>query len=182
MSWIQFVPEAWKKAELSLGVYSCLALPCLNDWIYMYVLVYDSILIFQWLSLETDTVPPPRNIILDPINKRLQWDHPFLSQLPPLFELVHRFTIMYQVYGKADGVEVPSLSGVPVFNNYLNFTSESVNHCAEYEFVVQALSNISHVPPSQNVSSDSEFFIGGEYTHVNVLYYCKSLTGSITFL
>jgi len=72
----------------------------------------------------------------------------------------------FKVYGKADGVEVPSLSGVQVFNNYLNFTSESVNHCAEYAFEVQAVTNISHVPPSLNSPAVSGYFIDGECVHL----------------
>lgn len=103
---------------------------------------------------------------MDTITKRLQWDHPFLPHLPPSFKLVHGFTITFTVYGTQNGVEVPSLSDVPVFNNYLNFTSESVNHCAEYEFVVQAMINISHVPPSRNSSAVAGYFIDGECVHV----------------
>ena len=105
-----------------------------------------------------DTVPPPHDLTLDTVNKRLEWDHPFLPQLPPLFELVHGFTITFQVYGKEHGV--PFLS-VTVSNTYLDFTSDSVTHCAGYEFMVQAVINISHAPPSQNSSTVSGVFISG---------------------
>ena len=95
-------------------------------------------------SFETDTVPPPHNVTLDTVNKRLQWEHPFLPQLPPLFELVQGFTITFQVYGKKDGVHMPSLSG-PVTNNYFDLGSVS-DYCAEHEFVVEAVTNISREP------------------------------------
>ena len=87
--------------------------------------------------------------------------YPFLPHLPPLFELVQEFTITYRVYGKElDGVEVPSLRR-PVSHSYLDFTSDSVTNCAEYEFVVQAVTNISLVLPSQNSSAVSGDFISG---------------------
>ena len=112
-------------------------------------------------SLETDAVPPPHSVTLDTVSKRLQWEHPFLPQLPPLFELVHGFTLTFQVYGKKDGVHMPSLSG-PVSNTYFDLASES-DYCTEYEFVVEAVSNISHEHARQNSSTVSGYFIGGEF-------------------
>jgi len=56
---------------------------------------------------------------------------------------------------------MPSLSG-PVNNSYFDFTSES-DYCAEHEFVVEAVSNISHELGRQNSSSVCGYFIGGEF-------------------
>ena len=112
-------------------------------------------------GLETDAVPPPHNVTLGTVSKRLQWEHPFLPQLPPLFDLVHGFTITFQVYGKKDGVHMPSLSG-PVSNNYFDLASEP-DYCAEHEFVVEAVSNISHELGRQNSSAVSDYFISGEF-------------------
>ena len=122
-------------------------------------------------SLETAAVPPPHNVTLDNVNKRLQWKHPFLPQLPPLFELVHGFTITFQVYGRKDGVHMPSLSG-PVSNNYTEFASD-LDYCAEYEFVVEAVTNISHEDGRQNSSSFSGYFISGECS-ISKMFQCSS--------
>ena len=70
------------------------------------------------------------------------------------------------MYGKESRVEVSSLS-IPVSNNYLDFTSESVKPCTEYEFVVQAVSNTSRLPLSLNSSTVSGVFItGNKYVHL----------------
>ena len=118
-------------------------------------------LLFSNDSLETDAVPPPYNVTLDTVNKRLQWEHPFLPQLPPLFELVHGFTITFHLYTKKAEVHMPSLSG-PVSNNYFDLASES-DYCSEYEFVVEAVSNISHEHARQKSSFVSGYFAGGVF-------------------
>ena len=121
-------------------------------------------------SLETDAVPPPHNVTLDTVNKRLQWEHPFLPQLPPLFELVYGFTMTFQVYGKKDGVHMPSLSG-PVSNKnmYFDIAFES-DYCTEHEFVVEAVTNISHEHARQNSSSVGGYFVRGECLFPDVIY------------
>ena len=55
---------------------------------------------------------------------------------------------------------MPSLSG-PVSNNDFDLASES-DYCAEYEFVVEAVSNISHEHARQNSSAVNGYFIGGK--------------------
>lgn len=97
---------------------------------------------------------------------RLEWDHPFLLQLPPDFDLVQEFAVTYKVYGSGNGV--PSLS-VAATNHYLDLTS--VKHCVEYEFVVQAVANVSHISPSQNSSAvRGNFSVGGECVHLLLQY------------
>ena len=56
---------------------------------------------------------------------------------------------------------MPSLSG-PVSNNYFDLASEP-DYCAEHEFVVEAVSNISHELGRQNSSAVSDYFISGEF-------------------
>ena len=87
------------------------------------------------------------------------------TSIPPsatstLFELVYGFTIIFQVYSDKDGVHMPSLSE-PVSKNYFDFASES-HYCAEYEFVIEAVTNISHEHARQN-SSAVGVLMGGKF-------------------
>ena len=66
---------------------------------------------------------------------------------------------------------MPSLSG-PVSNNYIEFDSD-LDCCTEHEFVVEAVTNISHEDGRQNSSSVSGFFIGGECSISNI-FQCSS--------
>ena len=63
---------------------------------------------------------------------------------------------------------MPSLSG-PVSNNSIEFDFD-LDHCAEHEFVVEAVTNISHEDGRQNSSSVRGYFVGGECLFPDVIY------------
>ena len=80
-----------------------------------------------------------------------------MPQLPLLFELIYGFTITFQVHAVRESLSVP------VSNNYLDLASES-DYCTRHEFVVEAVSNISHELRRQNSSAISGYFVSGEFS------------------
>ena len=107
---------------------------------------------------------------LDTASKTLRWDHVFQPpHLPADFELVNAINITYLVhmYGK-DNVNAVTSVNVAVDRLYLKLDDNSIDSCAEQEFVVQAVVNNDHY--SENSSAVSGIFTDGECYILILLY------------
>ena len=121
------------------------------------------------MSIITESVPVPENVTLDTDNKLLQWNHIFQpSDLPPEFELVHDYNIIYLVRVSDKDHDTITSVNVPGNRSYLLLVEEPVvlNGCEEQEFVVQAV--INNELYSQNSSVVSGNFSVGKYSQFSV--------------